>query len=96
MDCVLSIAICCCFGYCPKQPRTIKEYQEQRKNCKESLSQKQSHYRQVLHQLSHQQIQELLKENFGEENSRYHTLDELPLYKLEAKLNSKNPITENP
>ena len=40
----------------------------------------------VLKELSHQQTKELLVESFGEENSRYHTLDEIPLYKLINKL----------
>ena len=43
-------------------------------------------YREVLSMLSHQQTQELLKENFGEINARYHTLDEIPFYKLTQKL----------
>lgn len=43
-------------------------------------------YRQVLAELTHKQIKELMVENFGAENSRYHTLDELRLQKLLAKI----------
>ena len=43
-------------------------------------------YREVLQELSYQQIRELLKENFGEENARYHTLDEIPLERLITKI----------
>lgn len=49
-------------------------------------------YADVLKELTTKQVKELIVENFGEENSRYHTLDEIPLYKLIAKLNkSKCP-----
>jgi hypothetical protein len=44
--------------------------------------------KEVYHKLSHQQIKELLAENFGEINSRYHTLDEIPFYKLLKKVNT--------
>lgn len=43
-------------------------------------------YIEVLKELSTQQVSNLLVENFGKENSRYHTLDEIPFYKLIAKL----------
>jgi hypothetical protein len=42
-------------------------------------------YREILEKLSHIQIQELLIENFGETHARYHTLDEIPFYKLIKK-----------
>ena len=45
-----------------------------------------SKFYEVLSRLSHQQTQELLKENFGETHARYHTLDEIPLKTLIAKL----------
>jgi hypothetical protein len=40
----------------------------------------------VLAELSTAQVRDLMVENFGEENSRYHTLDEIPFYKLIAKI----------
>lgn len=43
-------------------------------------------YVEVLKELQHEQVKELMVESFGTENSRYHTLDEIPLYKLEVKL----------
>ncbi len=46
-------------------------------------------YSEVYRKLDHQQIHELLVENFGETNSKYHTLDEIPLYKLIKKTEKK-------
>lgn len=40
----------------------------------------------VLKELSTIQVKELMIENFGVENSRYHTLDEIPFYKLLNKV----------
>lgn len=46
--------------------------------------------KEVLKELSTTQVKELMTKNFGEENSRYHTLDEIPFQKLIDKL-SKSP-----
>ncbi len=43
-------------------------------------------YRTVLSKLTTQQIRDLLVENFGESHAKYHTLDEIQLSKLIAKL----------
>ena len=40
----------------------------------------------VYSKLARPQIQELLRESFGETNAKYHTLDEIPLCKLIAKV----------
>lgn len=42
----------------------------------------------VYNKLTHRQVIELMTENFGEENRRYHTLDEIPYYKLLKKVNT--------
>lgn len=48
----------------------------------------------VYNKLTQKQIIELMTENFGERNAKYHTLDEIPFYKLTNKLalnaNQKN------
>jgi predicted RNA-binding Zn-ribbon protein involved in translation (DUF1610 family) len=50
-------------------------------------------YFDIYKELTHKQTQELLKENFGTENSRYHTLDEIPLCRLLEKVKkNKCPI----
>jgi ribosomal protein L37AE/L43A len=41
----------------------------------------------ILKELIIEQTKELLTENFGTVNSRYHTTDEIPFYKLIAKIN---------
>jgi hypothetical protein len=46
----------------------------------------------VLDRLTTAQTQELLKETFGEKNARYHTLDEIPLNKLIAKLSEHDQL----
>jgi hypothetical protein len=43
-------------------------------------------YREILKELTHKQIQELLIESFGAMHAKYLTLDEIPLYKLIAKI----------
>jgi hypothetical protein len=42
----------------------------------------------VYNKLTHLQIIELMTETFGEKDSKYHTLDEIPFYKLLKKVNS--------
>jgi hypothetical protein len=51
-----------------------------------------STYLDVLKMLTHQQTQELLKETFGEKNARYHTLDEISLNRLIAKLSEHQQL----
>jgi hypothetical protein len=48
-------------------------------------------YPDMLKKLSHQQVKELLVENFGETNAKYHTLDEISLQKLITKIEIQNP-----
>jgi hypothetical protein len=43
-------------------------------------------YHEVLKCITHQKCKEALIENFGSVNAKYHTLDEIPLYKLIEKV----------
>jgi hypothetical protein len=52
----------------------------------ESRIEKKMILREVLTELSTAKVKELMIENFGKENARYHTLDEIPFFKLIAKL----------
>jgi hypothetical protein len=50
----------------------------------------------VYNKLTHQQIIELMTESFGEKNRKYHTLDEIPLYKLINKVSTNKNDSTNP